>query len=41
MSLAVTMAMAINAPMPHAPFLAASPLAMPPHGYVAPFCFPM
>ena len=30
-----------NAPMPHAPFLAASPLAMPPLGYVAPFRFPM
>ena len=41
MPLAMTVAMPINAPMPHAPFLAASPLAMPPLDYVAPFRFPM
>ena len=35
------MAVPINFPMPHAPFVAASPLPMPPLGYVAPFRFPM
>ena len=37
MPLATTMAMPINFPMAHAPFLAASPLPMPPLGYMAPF----
>ena len=41
MPLATTMAMPINFSMAHAPFLAASPLPMPPLGYVAPFRFPM
>jgi len=41
MAPAMTMAVPINFPMPHAPFLAASPLPMPPLGYVAPFRFPM
>ena len=38
---AMTMAVPISFPMPHAPFLAASPLPMQPLGYVPPFSFAM